>query len=115
MKQICYLLDENVSHAIRDGLLRRRQEMEILAVGHEIAPPLGTLNQEILNWIEREGYILITEDRSTMPQHLYVISSPFLVSDENKSVNTWRQEGISRGFLFCLVNIQLAGLSKIFS
>jgi len=70
LKQIRYLLDENVPHAIRDGLLRRRPEVEILAVGSEIAPPLSTPDPEILSWIEREGYILITENRSTMPQHL---------------------------------------------
>lgn len=70
MKQIRYLLDENVPHAIRDGLLRRRPEVEILAVGHEVAPPLSTPDSEILRWIEREEYILITENRRTMPQHL---------------------------------------------
>jgi len=70
LKQIRYLLDENVPHAIRDGLLRRRPEVEVIVIGREIAPPLGTPDPEILCWIEREGYILITGNRSTMPQHL---------------------------------------------
>lgn len=70
MKHIRYLLDENVPHAIRDGLLRRQQEVDIIAVGHEIAPPLSTPDTEILCWIEREGYILITFNRNTMPRHL---------------------------------------------
>jgi len=70
LKQIRYLLDENVPHAIRDALLRCNPGIDIHAVGHETAPPLGMPDTEILCWIEQEGYILVTFNRSTMPQHL---------------------------------------------
>lgn len=70
MSQICYLVDEDTPHAIRDGLLRRQSEMEVCVVGGEMAPPLGTLDPDILRWLEREGYILISRNRSTMPLHL---------------------------------------------
>ena len=71
LKEIRYLLDENVPHAIRDGLLRCNPEVKIYAVDHEIAPSLGMSDPEILYWIEREGYILVTSNRSTIHQHLY--------------------------------------------
>ena len=70
MRQIRYLVDEDTPHAIRDGLLRRQPEMEIRVVGGEMAPPLGTPDSDILCWLECEGDILISRNRSTMPQHL---------------------------------------------
>jgi hypothetical protein len=65
-----YLLDEDTPHTIRDQLLRREPAMEILAVGDEAAPALGTSDAELLRWIEREGFILISRNRRTIPQHL---------------------------------------------
>ncbi len=70
MSPIRYLVDEDTPHAIRDGLLRRQPEIEIRVVGGEMAPPLGTPDPGILCWLESEGYILISRNRSTMPQHL---------------------------------------------
>ena len=70
MNQIRYLLDEDTPHAIRDGLLRRQPEIEVRVVGGEMAPPLSTQDPDILRWLESEGYILISRNRSTMPKHL---------------------------------------------
>ncbi len=70
MTRIRYLLDEDTPHAIRDQLLRRKPEIEILAVGDDVAPALGTPDPELLRWIEREGYILVSRNRRTMPRHL---------------------------------------------
>jgi hypothetical protein len=69
--RIRYLLDEDTPHAIRDQLLRRRPDMEILAVGDEGAPPFGTPDAELLGWAEKEGYILVSRNRRTMPKHLH--------------------------------------------
>lgn len=44
--------------------------MEILAVGDESAPPLATSDEDILRWIERHGYVLVSRNRRTMPYHL---------------------------------------------
>lgn len=70
MSQFRYLIDEDTSHAIQEGLLRRQPEIEVRVVGGDFAPPLGAKDPEILDWIEREGFILITLNRSTMPVHL---------------------------------------------
>jgi len=67
---IRYLLDEDTPHAIRDQLLRRKPEMDVLVVGDDVAPTLGTPDQELLRWIEQEGYILVSRNRRTMPRHL---------------------------------------------
>ena len=70
MSQIRYLLDEDTPHAIRDQLLRRKPEMEVLVVGDDVAPALGTSDRELLQWIERVGYILVSRNRRSMPRHL---------------------------------------------
>ncbi len=70
MSRFRYLLDEDTPHAIRDQLLRLKPEMEILAVGDEMAPSLGTPDPEILQWVEREGYVLVSRNRRSLPQHL---------------------------------------------
>jgi hypothetical protein len=70
LSQIRYLLDEDTPHAVRDQLLRRGPEMKVLAVGDDEAPAFGTLDQELLRWIEREGYILVSRNRRTIPRHL---------------------------------------------
>lgn len=70
MTGIRYLLDEHVSHAVRDQLLLREPEMQVLIIGDEMAPPLGTPDAVILEWIERNGYILISRNRRTIPRHL---------------------------------------------
>jgi len=70
MNKIRFLIDEDTPHAIRDGLWRRQPEIEIRVVGGDFAPPLSTKDPEILDWIECEGFILITSNRSTMPVHL---------------------------------------------
>ena len=67
MSRIRFLLDENTPHAIRDqqcpepveGLLRRKPEMEVLVIGDDMAPALGTPDPELLRWIEREGYCAV--------------------------------------------------------
>ena len=68
--QIRFLLDENTSHIIQDGLKRRQPEVEIQVIGGEGVPPLSTKDEDILKFLEREGYILVSSNRSTMPVHL---------------------------------------------
>jgi hypothetical protein len=70
LTDIRYLLDENMPHAVRDQLLLREPEMQVLVVGDEMAPALGTPDPMILEWIERNGYILISRNRRTIPKHL---------------------------------------------
>jgi len=65
-----FLLDEHVSHAIQSQLLRLDPEVDVLAVGQPLAPPRGTLDSELLAWIEETGYILVTGNRRTTPKHV---------------------------------------------
>jgi hypothetical protein len=70
MKNRRYLVDENTSPSIADQLRRLQPKITIHTVGDEIAPPKGTADPEILCWIEKNGYSLITRNRKSMPQHL---------------------------------------------
>lgn len=70
MSRIRFLLDEDTPHAIRDQLLRRRPDMDVLVVGDDLAPALGAPDPELLRWIEREGYVLVSRNRRTLARHL---------------------------------------------
>lgn len=70
MNRLRYLVDEDTPHAIRDQLLRRQPELEVLAVGDALAPAFGTLDPDLLRWIEREGYVLVSRNRRTLARHL---------------------------------------------
>ena len=65
-----FLIDENINRAIQRQLRRQVPELEILAIGDPGAPPAGMADEGILPWIEENQYILVTENRSTMPKHL---------------------------------------------
>lgn len=65
-----FLLDEHIDHAIQRQLRRLNQGVDVLVIGDLGAPPVGTLDPDILLWIEANGYILVTENRSTIPIHL---------------------------------------------
>jgi len=67
---VLYLLDENMPHAVRDQLLLREPKIGVMVIGDESAPALGTPDAVILEWIERNGYILISRNRRTIPRHL---------------------------------------------
>lgn len=65
-----FLLDEHVPYVIRSRLLRLDTELDVLAVGQPLAPPKGTADPDILTWIEKTGYILVTANRRTIPEHV---------------------------------------------
>lgn len=70
MKNIRYLLDENVSPIFRIELLKREPEIVVWKVGDLLAPPRGTLDPDILDWCEGNSFILITNNRKSMPGHV---------------------------------------------
>src|SRR5215813_10888682 len=65
-----YLLDEHIAPAYRAQLLRAAPELEVWIVGDPGAPPRGTLDPEILVWCEEHSFILVTNNRRSMPRHL---------------------------------------------
>ena len=66
---IRFLLDEHVNPAIQRQLRRLNSQIDVLRVGEAEAPPKGMLDREILVWLEQRNYILVTENRNTMPAH----------------------------------------------
>ena len=70
MSETRFLFDENMPHAVGDQLIRREPAIQVLSVGIAPAPGLGTLDPEILTWLEAEQYYLITRNRRSMPVHL---------------------------------------------
>lgn len=67
---IPYLMDENVDPVYQTQLLWRELDLVVWAVGDEGAPPKSTLDPEILIWCEEHGFILVTNNRTSMPPHL---------------------------------------------
>jgi hypothetical protein len=65
-----FLLDEHINRAVQRQLRRQDPTIEILAIGDLGAPETGILDPALLNWLEENDYILVTENRSTMPKHL---------------------------------------------
>ncbi|MFQ5668393.1 MAG: DUF5615 family PIN-like protein [Candidatus Binatia bacterium] len=65
-----FLLDEHINRAIQRQLRRRNPGIEVLAVGDSGAPAAGMSDPDILRWLEQTGYILVTENRATMPVHV---------------------------------------------
>ena len=65
-----FLLDEHINRAIQRQLRRQDLAIEVLAIGDPGALGAGTKDPALLDWIEGNGTILVTEDRNTMPEYL---------------------------------------------
>jgi Domain of unknown function (DUF5615) len=65
-----FLTDEHVPPAIRTQLLRLLPDADIWQVGSVGAPALSTLDPDILIWCEAHDFILVTNNRKSMPVHL---------------------------------------------
>ena len=65
-----YLLDEHVPPAYQAQLLRQEPTLVVWRVGTPGAPPRGTLDPEILLWCETNNFVLVTNNRKSMPAHL---------------------------------------------
>ena len=70
MSEIRYVLDENVDPAFRTALLNREPAMIVWKIGDPGDPPKGTKDPAILEWCEENAFILITNNRASMPGHL---------------------------------------------
>jgi hypothetical protein len=65
-----YLLDENVSPMYAKQLRRQLPDLTLRAVGEPATPTKGTLDPEILCWCEDHRFILVTNNRKSIPVHL---------------------------------------------
>ena len=70
MRNIRYLLDENVDPILRRELIRHEPELVVWRIGDPKTPPRGTLDPAILVWCEENSFILVTNNRRSMPGHL---------------------------------------------
>ena len=66
-----FLIDENVrnrpSSTIRRHNDRGMPPIDSVEVGGPVAPPLGTLDPQLVAWAEAEDRILVSLDRRTLP------------------------------------------------
>ena len=88
-----FLLDEHVSRAIQRQLRRHDPGIDVLAIGDPGAPLSGTADPDILIWQEQNGYILVTENRSTIPVHL----SDHLAAGRHVPGILWIRPGVGIG------------------
>ena len=61
------LIDQNLSHNILRGLMRRVPRLDVVTA-FEIGMSKAT-DPELLVWASKAGRIIITHDRKTMPAH----------------------------------------------
>lgn len=67
---IRYLIDENMNPVYQIQILRLDPDLVVWAVGDVGAPPKGTLDPDILIWCEEQEFLLVTNNRTSMPLHL---------------------------------------------
>ncbi|GET43583.1 DUF5615 family PIN-like protein [Microseira wollei] len=65
-----YLIDENVNPVYTHQLRRREPDLVVRAVGEPGCPARDTLDPEILIWCEEYNFVLVTNNRTSMPVHL---------------------------------------------
>ncbi|BAZ86846.1 MULTISPECIES: DUF5615 family PIN-like protein [Dolichospermum] len=58
--KIRFLLDENLSPKLKFAVLRLNPAIDIVRVGDPDAPPLGTLDPELLRYLEVSERLLVT-------------------------------------------------------
>jgi len=68
--KIRFLLDENRSPLLAHAVRRRNPAIDVLRVGDAGAPPLHTLDPELLLYCERDQRLLVTNNRHSMPKHI---------------------------------------------
>jgi hypothetical protein len=68
--KVRFLLDENLPPRLKVALLRLNPTIDVLRVGDPGAPALGTLDPDVLRYLELSQRILVTDNRKSMPEHL---------------------------------------------
>jgi hypothetical protein len=65
-----YLLDENLDPIYKRQLIESNPNLVVWKIGEPNVPPLSTLDPEILCWCEEHNFVLVTNNRKSMPVHL---------------------------------------------
>jgi hypothetical protein len=64
-----FLLDENLPPFLKDALVHANAAIDVIRIGDETAPPFGTSDPVILQHLTSDQRALVTDNRSTMPEH----------------------------------------------
>ena len=71
---LAYLIDENLRGTLAVVVVRfavlEGVQVDVVQVGDEHAPPLGTPDPDLLRWAQLETRVLVSNDWRTMPGHL---------------------------------------------
>jgi hypothetical protein len=70
MSRCRFLLDECLPSSLWRGLQRHHSEVIAFQVGRDSAPSKGILDPALLEYCERERLLLVTADRTTLPDHI---------------------------------------------
>ncbi|MEG4167024.1 DUF5615 family PIN-like protein [Microcoleus sp. S13_C3] len=65
-----YLMDENIDPIYPTQIRSKQVELIIRVIGEPFIPAKGTKDPEILEWCEKYDFILVTNNRKSMPVHL---------------------------------------------
>ena len=65
-----FLLDENLDPKLNITTLRLNPTVDILRVGDQGVPALSTADPELLSFCEIAQRVLVTADRTTVPDHI---------------------------------------------
>ena len=65
-----FLIDENLSPRLKLALNRHYPQIDVVRIGDGGASALGTLDPEILRYLETSQRTLITDNRESMPMHI---------------------------------------------
>jgi len=68
--KVRFLLDENEPPRLKAALLRFNPAIDVSRVGEPGAPQLGTLDHDLLRYLELAQRVLVTSNRTSMPAHL---------------------------------------------
>ncbi len=70
---LTYVLDEHFRGILWNALQRHNSAghhvIDVVRVGDPVDLPLGTKDPDVLLWGEREGRVLVSRDKQTMPAH----------------------------------------------
>ena len=65
-----FLLDEHLPRWWPVAIRRRQPALDVRRVGGPGAPPLQSPDPILLDWCEANGFLLLTNNRRSMPGHL---------------------------------------------
>ena len=106
---IQYLLDENLSPLYREQLLRLQPDLTVWMVGDPGVPLKSTLDPEILIWCEQNKFILVTNNRTSMPVHL---ADHLVQNHHSPGIFVLRPKATVGEILEDLIIIAQAGISQ---